>query len=301
MYLSQQNTDSVWSDENATSDAIADASIESRIEGTIDQLDQWLHQELATEPDRPAVIDITIVVPVYNEIETLPEVLARIDEVMPAQTEVIVVDDASTDGSTEWLKDHWMQNASSESVEICESTDGQTKSRQAHSRQVISRRANHGKGSAVRLAIRHSQGRVVAIQDADLEYDPADLLGVIWPILEDRSKVVYGSRYLRNDDKSLLHRLLNATLTSLSNLATGQKLTDMETCHKAFDGELVRSLSLRECRFGIEPEITAKVAARGIQIDEVPTKYRARSYAEGKKIGWRDGIAALACLWRYRG
>lgn len=279
MYLSYQSIDEVWSDQHATEDALADASVEHRIDDTIDQLNQLLHQGLEDAADEsPRVTDLTIVVPVYNEIATIAEVLGRIDEVMPPQTEVIVVDDGSTDGTAQWLQEHGA----------------------ARHRRIITRRANHGKGSAVRLAIRHSRGRVVAIQDADLEYDPADLLGVIWPVLENRFEVVYGSRYLRHDDKSLWHRSLNACLTFLSNLATGQRLTDMETCHKAFDGDLVRSLSLRECRFGIEPEITAKVAARGVKIAEVPTRYRPRSYSEGKKITWRDGVSALACLWRYR-
>ncbi|MDA8746402.1 glycosyltransferase family 2 protein, partial [Rubripirellula amarantea] len=216
--------------------------------------------------------DISIIVPVYNERETLPKVLQRIEEVMPVATEIIVVDDGSTDGTSEWLK------------QLPEKA-GLT---------VLCRRKNHGKGSAVRLAIRHSQGHVVAIQDADLEYDPADLLRVIWPILDGDAEVVYGSRYLgESGDGSFTHRLGNWALTTASNLLTGLRLTDMETCHKAFDGDLLRSISLRECRFGFEPEITAKIAARDSIILEVPTGYDSRGYDEGKKIGWRDAVSAL--------
>lgn len=223
--------------------------------------------------------DLTVVIPVYNERETLPSVLARIDEVMPPATQIIIVDDGSLDGTSEWLQSLPCRPG----------------------RVVLRRRRNHGKGSAVRLAIRHSVGRVVAIQDADLEYDPADLLRVVWPILEGEADVVYGSRYLDGtSDPSSLHRFGNWALTQMSNRLTGLRLTDMETCHKAFDGEMLRSITLRECRFGFEPEITAKIAAHHARVIEVPTGYQSRGYDEGKKIGWRDGVAALACMWKYR-
>jgi hypothetical protein len=134
-----------------------------------------------------------------------------------------------------------------------------------------------------------------------LEYDPADLLRVIWPILDGNAEAVFGSRYLESgNDGSLLHRLGNGALTLGSNLVTGLRLTDMETCHKAFDGELLRSISLQERRFGFEPEITAKIAARAERILEVPVGYNSRGYAQGKKISWRDAIAAVACIWKYR-
>ena len=223
--------------------------------------------------------DVSIIVPVYNERQTLPQVLRRIEEVMPPATEVIVVDDASTDGTTQWLSELSPRR----------------------SRHILRRRRNHGKGSAVRLGIRHSRGRVVAIQDADLEYDPADLLRAIWPILEGDADAAFGSRYLqRTGDRSLSHRLVNWSLTRLSNACTGLRLTDMETCHKAFRGDLVRSLPLSEPRFGFEPEITAKLAARQARVIEVPTSYDARGYDDGKKIGWRDGLAAIACIWKHR-
>ncbi|MEO1528945.1 MAG: glycosyltransferase family 2 protein [Planctomycetota bacterium] len=249
-----------------------------RISETMDRLES----AFATLPEEAAdetCYELTVIVPVFNERETLPEILARIDEVMPPRTETIVVDDASSDGTEQWL-------ASLES---------------RADRKLIRRGRNHGKGSAVRLGIRHSRGRVVAIQDADSEYDPIDLLRVIEPILSGDAEVVYGSRYLQQDhDPSWFHRFGNWLLTAISNCMTGQRLTDMETCHKAFRGDLIRSVRLQECRFGFEPEITGKIAALGVSIAEVPTGYNYRSYAEGKKITWHDGIAALACMWRYR-
>ncbi len=227
--------------------------------------------------------DITVIVPVYNEVETISKVIARIEQVMPTTTEIILVDDGSTDGTAEYLSSLAPRRG----------------------RTVIRRRVNHGKGSAVRLAIRHSVGRVVAIQDADLEYDPADLLRVIWPILDNDADIVYGSRYLdQSQDLSLVHRAGNWMLTTLSNMVTGLRLTDMETCHKAFDGDLIRSIALKECRFGFEPEVTAKMAAKvtteNARMLEVPTGYQSRGYDEGKKIGWRDAVAAVGCMWRYR-
>lgn len=239
-----------------------------------------LEQSESVEPAKPETeYRLSIIVPVFNERRTLPLVLERIDQVMPEGTQTIVVDDASNDGTAEWL----------------------TGLAPRDDRTILIRQRNHGKGSAVRLGIRHSRGQIVAIQDADTEYDPVDLLRVIQPIESGDAKVVYGSRYLDgSDDPSMLHRLGNWGLTAISNCMTGQRLTDMETCHKAFDGDLVRSISIRECRFGFEPEITGKIAERGVAIAEVSTGYQYRSYEEGKKITWKDGVAALACMWRYR-
>ncbi|EMI16677.1 glycosyl transferase family protein [Rhodopirellula maiorica SM1] len=254
-------TDDVIRRTEATLDFIAEATIAAN---SVQPLDHY---------------DLTIIVPVYNELQTLPKVLDRIDEVMPRSTEVIIVDDGSTDGTSQWLAGLAPRA----------------------NRRIIRRRCNHGKGSAVRLAIRHSLGGVVAIQDADLEYDPATLLRVVWPILDGNADVVYGSRYLDGgSDPSWLHRFGNWMLTKLSNLMTGLRLTDMETCHKAFDGEMLRGISLKECRFGFEPEITAKIAARDVRVLEVPTHYDSRGYDEGKKIGWKDAVSALACMWTYR-
>ncbi len=268
---------------------VAGPDIDRGVEHAIDRIDEAL--DLISEANSSEVnsiaagatplspFDVTVIVPVFNEIRTIEQILCRIEKVMPPATEVIVIDDASTDGTAQWLRSLPSRS----------------------SRQVICRRVNHGKGSAVRLAIRHSRGRVVAIQDADLEYDPADLLRVIRPILDGDAEVAYGSRYLNGwDDKSAIHRAGNWLLTAISNCLTGLQLTDMETCHKAFDGDLIRSMELRECRFGFEPEITAKIAAGHHKLLEVPTGYQARTYQEGKKIGWRDALSALACIWRYR-
>lgn len=258
-----------------------------RVTETLDQLQTTLDQAPGICPaDHPSdasqgngACPLTIIVPVFNERLSLPKVLQRIDEVMPGGTQTLVVDDASTDGTAEWL------------MSLPERPD----------RTIVFRRCNHGKGSAVRLGIRRSAGAVVAIQDADTEYDPIDLLRVIEPIQAGEAEAVYGSRYLDgSDDPSLLHQLGNWALTTASNCMTGQRLTDMETCHKAFRGNLIRSIEIRECRFGFEPEITGKLSARGVTIEEVPTGYQYRSYEEGKKITWVDGLAAFACMWRYR-
>ena len=264
-----------------TDAALVELAMEDLLRETMDLVQTELANDQPTPPPvapPPVTPPVSIIVPVYNEIATIAAILDRIDVVMPEGTEVIVVDDASTDGTSGFLE--------------CQ--------RQRSGYRIIRRRRNHGKGSAVRLAIRHSRGNVVAIQDADTEYDPVDLLPAIEQIQSGDSDVVYGSRYLTDDDTSWTHRKLNGFLTHLSNRATGQQLTDMETCHKAFRGDLVRGLTLRERRFGLEPEITAKLSAQGIRIDEVPTRYNARGKAEGKKIGWKDGVSALACLIRYR-
>lgn len=259
------------------------AASDPAVQRTIDQIEELdraldsLSQE-ESSADRQCY-ELTVIVPVFNERETLPKILARIDEVMPPRTETIVVDDASSDGTESWL------------AALEPRPD----------RKLIRRARNHGKGSAVRLGIRHSRGRIVAIQDADSEYDPIDLLRVIAPIQSGESEVVYGSRYLEQDhDPSWFHRFGNWLLTAISNCMTGQRLTDMETCHKAFRGDLIRLVRLKECRFGFEPEITGKIASLGVAITEVPTGYNYRSYAEGKKITWRDGVSAMACMWRYR-
>lgn len=265
----------LFSDNKASAQPI-DSTI-ARVQSDLDFAQDALQS--AMDDSVVSAYDLTIMVPVYNERETLPSVLERIDEVMPPRTQVIVIDDGSTDGTAQWLQS------------LPQRAD----------RTIICRRRNRGKGSAVRLAIRHSEGRVVAIQDADLEYDPIDLLAVVARVASGSADVVYGSRYLgESNDPSLVHRFGNWALTTLSNQMTGLELTDMETCHKAFRGDLIRSISLRECRFGFEPEITAKIAARGARIEEVATTYQCRGYDEGKKIGWRDGVSALACMWRYR-
>ncbi|MEZ6092432.1 MAG: glycosyltransferase family 2 protein [Pirellulaceae bacterium] len=221
---------------------------------------------------------LSIVIPVFNERNTLPEVIAAV-EALPVTKQIVIVDDASTDGTTQWLQ-------------TLRGRDSIT---------VVLRRRNRGKGSALRLAFRHCRGDIVAIQDADLEYHPQDLLKVIRPIVDGLTDIAYGSRYLGETvrDPSSLHRLGNRLLTGLSNLTTGLRLTDMETCYKAFRREVIQSLPLRQCRFGFEPEVTAKLARRGHSILEVSINYNSRGYDEGKKIGWKDAVNAVYCMIRY--
>ena len=239
---------------------------------TIDSLCQEAESIDIAEPK------LSIVIPVFNERQTLPQVVAAV-EALPIAKQIVIVDDASTDGTTQWLQ-------------TLRGTAGMT---------VVLRRRNRGKGSALRLGFRHCRGQIVAIQDADLEYNPRDLLNVIQPIIDGHTDVAYGSRYLGNQsqDPSWLHRLGNRMLTGLSNLTTGLHLTDMETCHKAFRREVIQSLPLRQCRFGFEPEVTGKLACRGYSILEVPIEYNSRGYDEGKKIGWKDAINAVYCMLRY--
>lgn len=234
--------------------------------------------EAVQGPLTDGIPTLSIVVPVYNERQTLPIVLDRIDRI-EIDKQTVVVDDGSRDGTADWL------------ASLPARRD----------RVVILRRRNRGKGASLRIGFRHTRGHVVAIQDADLEYDPADLVRVIQPILAGLADVVYGSRYLGPvvQDTSRLHRAGNRLLTGLSNRLTGLHLSDMETCHKAFRGELIRSLPIRENRFGFEPEITARVARSGARLLEVPTRYDSRGYDEGKKIGWRDAAVALWCMARY--
>lgn len=241
----------------------------------LDHVDRLVSEAIAVVPTRPL---LSVVIPVFNERQTLPQVIEAV-EALPVVKEIIVVDDASTDGTTCWLREQTEREGL----------------------RVVLRRRNRGKGSALRLGFRHCEGHIIAIQDADLEYHPRDLMKVIGPIRDGVSDIVYGSRYLGNpkQDGSALHRLGNRCLTGLSNLTTGLRLTDMETCYKAFRSEIIQQLPLRQCRFGFEPEVTAKLARTGNRFLEVPIEYHSRSYEEGKKIGWRDGVNALYCMLRY--
>lgn len=226
----------------------------------------------------PAGFRLSVVIPVYNEKQTIREVLARVLE-LPVEKEVIIVDDASTDGTTKLLKE-------------LDTMPG------VH---IIFKPKNEGKGAALRTGFRRVTGDVVVVQDADLEYHPRDMLPLLRPIVAGEADVVYGSRFLHEKphDPSLIHRLGNATLTGLSNLVTGLKLTDMETCYKAFRPEVLRCFEIEQNRFGFEPEVTAKLARRRFRIREVPISYSPRSYAEGKKIGIKDLFSTLWCILRY--
>jgi len=223
---------------------------------------------------------VSIVMPVYNEAATVAGV---IDVVLaqPCVQELIVVDDCSTDGSWDVLQK-------------IASTD---------SRIIIFRHeANRGKGAALRTGISKAGAQIVIIQDADLEYDPAEYEVLLHPILADRADVVFGSRFAGAGAHRVLyywHSLGNNFLTALSNMATNLNLTDMETCYKVFRREVVQKITIEEDRFGFEPEITAKVSRLGVRIYEVPISYYGRTYEEGKKIGWRDGFQAIWCILKY--
>ncbi len=216
---------------------------------------------------------LSVLIPVYNEEKTIELILDQVHAV-PVNKEVICVNDFSSDGTAAILE---------------------RLSRSGRIDKLIHHPVNRGKGAAIRTAIAASTGNVVIVQDADLEYDPADWPGMLEPIIEGQADAVFGSRFLGGPHRVLYfwHSVGNAGLTALSNMITNLNLTDMETCYKAVRGELVRSLRLTSDRFGFEPEITARLAKSGARIFEVPISYSGRTYAEGKKIGWRDGIAAV--------
>ena len=226
---------------------------------------------------------LSILIPVYNEIATLEEIVRRVRQVeLDCPREVVVVDDGSTDGSREWLK------------EAEEGPDGELR--------VFFHETNRGKGAAVRTALEHAEGDIVIVQDADLEYDPADYPKLMAPILADEADVVYGSRYLegRGGEPMGVYYIGNRVLTLLSNLVNGMKLSDMETCYKAFRGEVASGLNLRANAFEFEPEFTAKIARRKLRVVEVPVSYARRTRREGKKITWKDFISAVIAIFRYR-
>jgi glycosyltransferase involved in cell wall biosynthesis len=216
---------------------------------------------------------LSVLVPVYNEAATVEASLRRLRAV-PLAMEIVCVDDASTDGTREVLERLRAEGVIDELV--------------VHPR-------NMGKGAAVRSAIPRATGDVIVIQDADLEYDPFDLPRLLEPIADGRADAVFGSRFLGSPRRVLYfwHRVGNGLLTLLSNMFTNLNLTDMETCYKMVRADLMKSLPLRSNRFGIEPELTARLAQAGARVYEVPISYHGRTYAEGKKINWKDGVAAL--------
>mgnify|MGYP003879806189 CR=1 FL=1 len=215
--------------------------------------------------------------PVYNEVATLPEILRRV-EAIPVEKEIIIVDDGSTDGSTEFLKSLPPDRA-----------------------KVILREKNMGKGAAIRAALPEVTGDIVVIQDADLEYDPRDLLKLLQPILDGKADVVYGSRFT-GERKNMFfwHWVGNRFLTLITNILFDSTLSDMETCYKMIRVDILRDIELRSNRFEFEVEITAKILKRGHRIYEVPISYAGREFHEGKKITWKDGLAAVWYLLKYR-
>jgi glycosyltransferase involved in cell wall biosynthesis len=228
---------------------------------------------------------LSVLMPVYNERRTLREIVARVlKQEIPGveQVEVIIVDDCSTDGSAEIIRQ--LHQAHPQAI------------------QPILLAENQGKGHAIRRAILAASGDIAIIQDADLEYDPADYETVLGPIIAGQADVVYGSRFAEREQRRVLyfrHTLANRFLTFLSNCFTNLNLTDMETCYKAFRVELAKTIPIRSKRFGIEPELTAKFAKRKLRIFEVPISYHGRTYAEGKKITWKDGIIAFFTIIKY--
>lgn len=222
---------------------------------------------------------LSIVVPCYNEENNILSLINKVLESPVKNKEIIVVDDCSKDNTRKVLE---------ESVKPLVS-------------KVIYHETNGGKGAALRTGFKAATGDVVIIQDADLEYDPMEYPKVVNPIFEGKAKVVYGSRFLHQKRKGYLaNRLANWILTKFSNFFTHQKLTDMETCYKAFRRDIIQSIDIVENRFGFEPEITAKISKKKIRIHEVPISYFPRTNEEGKKIGFKDGLRALYVIWRYR-
>lgn len=221
---------------------------------------------------------LSIIIPCYNELENIRTIVKRVKQSSIQDKEIIIVDDCSTDGTREVLKNE---------IEPI-----------VH--KVIYHKKNRGKGGALKTGIKYATGDVVIIQDADMEYNPKEYPNIVNAIFENQADVVYGSRFLRGGVKGYLRNYLaNKFLTFLSNCKTGLKLTDMETCYKAFKREIIQSINIEEMRFGFESEITAKIAKQGIKIKEVPIKYYPRKNSEGKKIGFKDGIRAIICIWKY--
>ena len=263
----------------------ADTSYLERLELTLSTAEESLKSAEAIDTLPPAIrpkrtaLAVSVVIPVYNERDTIAEIVDRVRAV-GVHTEIIIVDDFSLDGTRSVL------------LELAKQPDV----------KVLFHGYNRGKGAALRTAFAQAQGDVVLIQDADLEYNPRDYPILLRPLESGAANVVYGSRFLANaaQDPSRLHRLGNWLLTKFSNLLTGQRLTDMETCYKVFRRELLEQFSLEQDRFGFEPEFTAKLSRIGEKIVEVPVGYDSRDYSEGKKIGLRDAVNALWCIVKYR-
>jgi glycosyltransferase involved in cell wall biosynthesis len=229
---------------------------------------------------------LSLIIPCYNEVRTIADCLSRVRRITAGRSfglEIIVVDDASTDGSLGIL-----ETIAAGNPEI----------------RVLKHEKNRGKGAALRTGLLHATGDYVGIQDADSEYEPADYIAMLEPLLDGRADVVFGSRYLKPDTRRVLyfwHTWMNKNLTIVSNMFTNLDITDMETCYKLFRREVIREIApaLKEERFGFEPEVTAKIAQGNYRVYECAVSYNPRSYAEGKKIGWKDGVHALYCILHY--
>lgn len=223
---------------------------------------------------------VSIIIPCYNEVGTLEELLNRVQQAQVGEKEIILVDDGSTDGTRELIR-----------TRLNELAD-----------KVVFHAANKGKGAAIRTGIEACTGDIILIQDADLEYSPGDYPKLLAPILDGNADVVYGSRFVGGDSHRVLyfwHSVANKFLTLMSNVFTNLNLTDMEVCYKVFRREILEGITIEECRFGFEVEITAKIAKTGCRIYEVGVSYAGRTYEQGKKISWVDGVRALWCILKY--
>jgi len=223
---------------------------------------------------------LSVIIPCYNELQTIGPLIEAVKRSPYLRKEIIIVDDCSTDGTREFLR--------TEGGKLAD--------------KVLFHDRNQGKGGALRTGIAAARGDIVIIQDADLEYDPDEYPKIVEPILKGKADVVFGSRFIGEGAHRVVyfwHRVGNGVLTLLSNIFTNLNLTDIETCYKAFRREVIQSIDIEENRFGFEPEITAKVARMRCRVYEVGISYHGRTYEEGKKIGWKDGISALRCILRY--
>lgn len=221
---------------------------------------------------------LSVVIPAYNEKDTIREIVQSVAAV-PLEKEIILVDDCSTDGTRDIIRG------------LADATV-----------RVVLHERNRGKGAALRTGFRQAVGDIVIIQDADLEYDPSEYPRLIKPILEGKADVVYGSRFVTGEYRRVLffwHMVGNKFLTLLSNMLTNLNLTDMETCYKVFRREVLQKIEIEEDRFGFEPEITAKISKLDVRIYEIGISYAGRTYREGKKIGWKDGLSAFRCILKY--
>jgi len=223
---------------------------------------------------------LSIVIPIYNEVSTIEETVRQVKASPVPDKEIILVDDCSTDGTRELIRDKL----------------------EAEVDRVVYQPRNFGKGFALKAGFQAATGDIVLVQDADLEYDPNEYPALIEPIETDKADVVYGSRFQGGAPHRVVyfwHYVGNKFLTLLSNMFTNINLTDMETCYKVFRREIIQSIDIKEPRFGFEPEITAKIAKKRVRIYEIGISYYGRTYEEGKKIGWRDGLRAVWCIFKY--
>lgn len=250
------------------------------------------------DADSKVPMTVSVIIAAYNERNFIEEILRRVQAVGVAY-EIVVVDDGSTDGTREWLTEmHRLKQAGETEAEIL---GGRSRLPLSNIHFLFQER-NQGKGAALRRGFDEASGDIFLVQDADLEYDPREYAKLIEPILDGRADVVYGSRFLGGPQRVhfFWHYVGNKLLTLLSDIVTNLTLSDMETCYKVFRKEVIRGMRLRSNRFGFEPEVTARVAKGRWRIYEVPISYAGRSYEEGKKITWRDGVVTLYAILRYR-